>query len=502
MGSKALAGLCSLIVSIGSCCAQYPGAVAPESEYLKGFKSISPTECRGWLDFLASRACDGRGTGQPGFQKAADFVASQFKKFGLKPLGPNGSYFQEVPFTRSRIDDKASFASIQNSSTRLTIGKDLSLRVSSDFDQTAPLAFARADSADELLPDPTVAKDKIVVVVGGKATTKLRSQVFRAGARGILMESGDPIISTWQVRPGQPRNARSGAPPRFTGTITPKAAKDLADGAGVDTAALFGRSAETSTASFIDAKSPLTIKVQVQTESIDAPNVVGLLPGSDPTGELVGIGAHLDHLGDQSGVIYPGADDDGSGITALLAIANAFHVNHTQPKRSILFMAFCGEELGLIGSGYYSSNPILPLSKMNCELQMDMVGRNSYGAQNGDPKRMDIESENVDTMRLVGSKRISTDLDKLIQDANKCIGFKFKYDSEDVYYRSDHYNFAKNGVPIAFMFDGFTPDYHQPTDTIDKINFDKIANCARLYYLVAERASNGPWLTRDVGTSN
>jgi Zn-dependent M28 family amino/carboxypeptidase len=127
---------------------------------------------------------------------------------------------------------------------------------------------------------------------------------------------------------------------------------------------------------------------------------------------------------------------------------------------------------------------------MVAELQMDMVGRDSDGVQNGDPKRVDKKEENIDTMRLVGSKRISTDLHNAVLENNKYIGFKFKWDAEDVYTRSDHYNFAKHGIPIAFLFDGFHPDYHQPTDTVDKINWVKLTNAAKLYYLVGLDLAN------------
>jgi Zn-dependent M28 family amino/carboxypeptidase len=153
-------------------------------------------------------------------------------------------------------------------------------------------------------------------------------------------------------------------------------------------------------------------------------------------------------------------------------------------------MAFCGEEMGLLGSAYYASNPIIPLDKTQCLMQMDMVGRDSFGAQNGDQRRIDKLEENADTMRLVGSKRISQEYDDVIQDINQYVGFKFKYDAEDVYTRSDHYNFAKNGVPIAFQFCGFTPDYHAPTDTVDKINFAKLTNAAKLCYLTLFHVGN------------
>ncbi|HLO99684.1 MAG TPA: M28 family peptidase, partial [Fimbriimonas sp.] len=173
-----------------------------------------------------------------------------------------------------------------------------------------------------------------------------------------------------------------------------------------------------------------------------------------------------------------------------------------KPKRSVLFMAFYGEEMGLLGSRYLSDNSPVPLDNMIAEIQLDMVGRDSYGAQNGDPKRIDKVEENRDTMRLVGSKRISPMLDTIIQQENAAVGFKFKYDAEDVYTRSDHFNFARKGIPIAFFFCGFTPDYHQPTDTVEKINFDKIANTSKLVYLTVHKLGSYPGrLPKDVNPS-
>jgi Zn-dependent M28 family amino/carboxypeptidase len=236
-------------------------------------------------------------------------------------------------------------------------------------------------------------------------------------------------------------------------------------------------------------------------EKIKVANVVGVLPGSDPVlkSEFIGVGSHLDHLGNVGGTVYYGADDDGSGTTAVLMVAKGLAANKLKPKRSTVFMAFYGEEMGLLGSAYLANNPPFDLSKMVAELQLDMVGRDSDGAQNGDMNRIDKASENTDTIRLVGSKRISTTLDTIIQEQNKFIGFRFKYDAEDVYTRSDHYNFAAKGIPIAFFFSGFHPDYHQPTDTVEKINYDKITNTAKLVYLTTHAVAARPGrLPKDV----
>ena len=186
-------------------------------------------------------------------------------------------------------------------------------------------------------------------------------------------------------------------------------------------------------------------------------------------------------------MIYPGADDDGSGSTAMLLVAKALTSNELKPKRSVVFMAFTGEEKGLVGSRYYAANPIMPLEDMSCLLQMDMVGRN-------EEKSGEAPEDNVNTIHLIGSKRISTQLHNMTLAANDYIQFEFEYDEESVYTRSDHYSFAVKGVPITFLFSGFHPDYHRATDTIDKINFDKIVSAARLNYIVVQRVGQLPGL--------
>jgi Zn-dependent M28 family amino/carboxypeptidase len=236
-----------------------------------------------------------------------------------------------------------------------------------------------------------------------------------------------------------------------------------------------------------EAYGKLTIEAGLKSSIINVPNVVGMLEGSDPDlkHEHIGIGSHLDHMGKRGDTIYYGADDDGSGSTAVLLTAEALVKSDVKPKRSIVFMCFAAEEIGLVGSRYYTENPLLPLDDMVCLLQMDMVGRNEETAD-------EPASENVETIHLVGSKRISMDLHGLTISSNRHLGFEFEYDQESVYSRSDHANFARKGVPITFLFSGFHPDYHQPTDTIEKINFEKLTNSAKLNYLVAIQAANRP----------
>jgi hypothetical protein len=471
---------------------QFPGTTEqPPKDLKKGWDSMSIKQAKDILTFLATQ-CDGRGSGQPGFQKAADYVAAHFKAWGLKPMGDNGTYFQNVPFMVSHFEDRGSSIQMISSDQALPAGSGFRMTsIGSNMTATSVVAVVKAGSAVPTFEEGSL-QGRIVLLYADKVTRQLTAALSRQNPAAILTVAAtvpEAGYSVQRVTANSSANQRRG--PRVpTGVISEHAAAFL-------TANLELLEASTSPeggATVALSRHMIKLTANVETKPLGVPNVVALLPGSDLVlkNEYIGIGGHLDHLGKQGTVVYPGADDDGSGSTAVLSIAHAMAVNPRKPKRSILFMTFCGEELGLIGSSWLSEHPMVPLNKMVTELQMDMVARDSYGAQNGDQRRMDVEKENLDTIRLVGSKRISTDLDKVIQEQNKYVGFKFKYDAEDVYTRSDHYNFARKGVPIAFLFDGFTPDYHQPSDTVDKIDFLKLTNSAKLYYLTAYAIADNP----------
>jgi hypothetical protein len=487
------ASVCLFAASASLLYAQYAGTQPVPQQFRKGVDAISIDNARKNLTYL-SVDCEGRGSGQPGFQKAAEYMAAKFKEAGLKPVGDNGTYFQNVPFVRTSIDAAKSFIATEDGATKVIGETNLSFgRLGADVDKTAPVVIIRANGSNAKLPSTDALAGKIVIVAQSGDSRDLSRQIRQASTVAVIRIEDKLARAMPAVRPAGGRGGGGSTSLNFM-SMNRAAAERLCQGLMEEASVLDANEAPDGTAELIDAKTSLHIFAKAATDTVNVPNVVGLLEGSDPTlkNELVGIGAHLDHLGWQGDTVYPGADDDGSGSTALLEIVRAMHLTGAKPKRSILFMAFCGEEMGLIGSGYYSDHPIFPHDQMIAELQMDMVGRDSDGIQNGDRNRVDKKEENVDTMRLVGSKRISTDLHNLIESTNKYIGFKFKWDAEDVYTRSDHYNFAKHGIPIAFLFDGFHPDYHQPTDTVEKINFTKLTNAAKLYYMVALELANNP----------
>jgi len=223
-------------------------------------------------------------------------------------------------------------------------------------------------------------------------------------------------------------------------------------------------------------------------QTIKGENVLGYIEGSDLKDELLIITAHYDHLGKHDSLIFNGADDDASGVSAALEIAEAFMLAKKAghgPRRSILIMPVSGEEKGLLGSRYYTDNPIYPLENTVANLNIDMIGR------------LDDWHDNGNYVYLIGSDRLSYDLHNLNEKINDdYIGIDLDYrfnDKDDpnrYYYRSDHYNFAKNNIPVIFYFNGVHEDYHKPSDTIEKIDFDKINTITRLIFLTAWEIAN------------
>jgi Zn-dependent M28 family amino/carboxypeptidase len=196
---------------------------------------------------------------------------------------------------------------------------------------------------------------------------------------------------------------------------------------------------------------------------------------------------------DDKGAIYPGADDDGSGTTSVLTIAHAMALQ--RPKRSVLVIFHAGEELGLLGSKYNTDySPAVPLDHIIADLNIDMIGRSRPV---DDHEKLDEHLTDTNTIYLVGSNRISTELHKISEETNsdyQKLKLDYYYNDpanpERIYYRSDHWNYAKHNIPVIFYFDGTHVDYHKTTDTIDKIDFDKMTKVARLVFETGWRLAN------------
>ena len=220
----------------------------------------------------------------------------------------------------------------------------------------------------------------------------------------------------------------------------------------------------------------------------ESENILAFIEGTEKPEEIIVVSAHYDHVGTKDGVVYNGADDDGSGTVAVMEIAEAFQEAKKAgkgPKRSILFLHVTGEEHGLLGSKYYSDNPVFDMKNTVVDLNIDMIGRS------------DKENEGKDYVYVIGSEMLSSQLKVINEAANKIthnLELNYKYDdpndTQRLYYRSDHYNFAKHGVPVAFFFNGIHADYHQPTDDPEKIDYPLLQKRAQLVFATAWELAN------------
>ncbi|HLU39029.1 MAG TPA: M20/M25/M40 family metallo-hydrolase [Planctomycetota bacterium] len=437
------------------------------------------------VEVLASPDFAGRGTGQHGFERAAAYVSEQMARIGLEPLGDDGTYRQAVPWTRvegdpaqCRVRGEAGGEVVE-----LAPGPDFAGRVWFDQDATGAPLDVRVPADGDVALDAEEARGKVLLVEltgadldarfagpdGAAAWTALQAKLRAPGPAAVLFVDDARARRLGGLEgttaPGRGSPTR-GAERRPNELFVSRAARDrlLALGAGA------------------------TVRVAIVLREAPAPacNVVGRLRGADEAArdEHVVIGCHLDHLGVKDGVVYPGADDDASGTAAVLALAEALAAAPDRPRRSLVFVAFCGEEVGLQGSRHFVHHCPVPLPSIVAELQLDMIGRSEEGAH-------ETREQNANSLHLIGTEKLSADLHRLCVELNRAAGgFALEWDQEDVFWRSDHVNFARMGVPVAFFFTGFHADYHQPTDTADKIEWDKLERVTRYVQAVARRLAD------------
>ncbi|HEX3100362.1 MAG TPA: M20/M25/M40 family metallo-hydrolase, partial [Pyrinomonadaceae bacterium] len=291
-----------------------------------------------------------------------------------------------------------------------------------------------------------------------------------------------------------------------TFTVTPRVLTAIFAGEKVNANTLFTRTITGDAMESFDIKAPKTVSasVGVKSENIHTQNVVGILEGSDPTlkSEYVAIGAHYDHVGlnpfaPGPDKIWNGADDDGSGTVSVLSIAEAFAKGAVKPKRSMLFIWHCGEEKGLWGSEYFTDHPTVPITSVITELNIDMIGRFQKPGDENHPVNKELPKPGE--IFTIGNTMMSTELGKIADDVNNAflkVNFNLKYadpnDPNRYFYRSDHFNYAKHGVPIIFFMDGTHEDYHQPSDSVEKINFEEMEKVARTIMATGWTLANNP----------
>lgn len=421
------------------------------------------------LVYLAGPEAMGRGTGEVGQAVAAAYIAKEFKAAGLEMIKGNtmNGYLFAYPLKKTTVSP---------SKMKMKIG-DLSLNSGADYETMSSTNFEgeliRINESD--LTTTLDLKDKMAFVVLGtnsdmQVMQRVNRSIMQAGAIGIIygwstFGSSQKALMTMLRSQSGPRfsipnatgPARPGRTPRFTAWLTDEGFQK-------------------TQASFKEGMK-VSFQAGVDEEMITATNVVGVIPGTDPVlkNEYVVLSAHHDHLGGTKDSYYPGADDNGSGTVGLIELARQLKLsNH---KRSILFLSVSGEERGLLGSESFLLNSPIPIQQMIANINMDMIGR--------------LETARVDVAPARVEKGVS-ELTRYAREIASSLGVNLTAEADKYWLRSDHYNFFKRGIPAIFFFDGMgdISDYHQKTDTEDKINYEKISVIVKLLYGVTHRTVN------------
>jgi len=504
--------------------------------------AITPADLMTRVYLYADDSMMGRSAGSEYNLKATAYIAAEVKRMGLMPAGDSGGYFQNVPLVKRELDPSSGL-SVDGVSLRPWdefVPRDPG-RATRSFDGAQAVYAGVLGDSTMLSPEQAAGK---FILIGVRSGPNLppAAQVNRGALLSRYRAAGGIAVVALETFPRQaiaffrqPQITLRDAPPAADTTGMPvyvyvsAATARLFLGAPLDSlrAGALGKTVR-GVVAFVDTPAP-------------ARNVVAILPGSDPTlrGEYVAIGAHNDHVGfdhtpvDHDSIrayndaarrlelaapnhqvtpeqmaqirvnvdslrrahaarrdsIFNGADDDGSGTTSVLEIAEAFAGARVKPKRSLIFVWHTGEELGLFGSQYFTDHPTVPRDSIVAQLNMDMVGRGRADDENnGGPGYL----------QLIGTRRLSTELGDLIETVNTSrrqpFTFDYQFDAtghpEQYYCRSDHYMYARYGIPIAFFTTGNHRDYHQVTDEPQYIDYDKLAHVTQFVYDIATTVAN------------
>jgi Zn-dependent M28 family amino/carboxypeptidase len=508
---------------------QVASTAAPQ----KGAEQITAAQLRDYLTFIASDEMEGRDTPSRGLDLTAKFLAMNLAHWGLKPAGDDGTFFQKIALRRNQVNKEQTRVRLNDQT--LAFGDDY-IALPSNVDVSGPLVFAgngwfvKSKNIDAY--KGIDAKGKIAVIFTSLSGLPrgVSSSDLSSGKPGVdWMDPGQyarqqgvvatVIVPDFQFLANWDRNRQrlSERPAtvvekfqpaetsRFPGiVITPRIANLLFQGEKQNATALFEATfgGEMPEPFELSPTKRMSMTVSGKGDAIATQNVVAVFEGSDPVlkDEYVALGAHYDHVGIGAPVngdtIYNGADDDGSGTTALLAIAEALAKAPTRPKRSVLFNWHAGEEKGLWGSRYFTEYPTIPLQKIVTQINIDMIGRSK---KEGDTNPRNNSLSGPNEIYVIGSKMMSTELGELTEAVNKAylnLTYNYRYDDPKdpnrFFLRSDHYNYARKGIPIVFFFDGEHEDYHRPGDEPQKIDYDKMQKIVRTVYVMTWEIANRP----------
>ncbi len=458
--------------------------------------SITETDVKRRINIIADDSMMGRDTPSRGLELTAQYVADQFKSFGLKPGGEKGTYFLRYAIDRKQLDQSGSIV-------RFMAGGQ---QAQMDLTHDARFIFGGVPTGTVtgpvlLVGGPLTTEDAAKLDVKGKLVLfaldygkplpgSVQQALFalaQGGAKGIIILSNRDSAAFAQrvAQQGHPHlnvqgDAGEGVPPFLE--VHERALGPVLEAASINLAELRGAATLTSQmAPGVEVSMTITERVL---EAASAPISIGVLEGSDPKlkNEYLVYSAHMDHIGITPGKpdsINNGADDDGSGTAGVMELAEAFTRKGARPKRSVIFMTVSGEEKGLWGSRYFSEHPTVPLGQIVADLNIDMIGRNWK-----------------DTIVAIGKEHSSLGATLNRVDAAHpelhMIAIDDRWPEENFYSRSDHFNFARKGVPILFFFNGVHADYHQVTDSPDKIDGEKEARILQLLFYLGQDIGNAP----------
>ncbi len=488
------------------------------------------------LYIYADDSMQGRETGQIGNVKATDYIAAEARRLGLKPAGDSGTYFQTLPIKTRTFDSTSTF--VVNGGGLAPYTDYLALGRTSVSLPSVAIVYGGAlgDSVHQLPTDRAQGKLVVLNTVGGFASLRLlRRAPTIAGAAAIALIALDgipPFFITTLRRPQTFLDDNATPPPAATPILLISSAA---------AAKMFTTPVDSLAVGAAGGTASIDVRYLIAPAPYPARNVVGIVPGSDPKlrGEYVAIGAHNDHIGlatrplDHDSIriwnhvvrpegaddaakqaspaqqvevdslltayrgahhdgtrldsISNGADDDGSGTVTVLEIAERIATLAQKPRRSILFVWHTGEEKGLLGSRYFTDHPTVARDSIVAQLNLDMVGRGDPGDETGRTKEGVPLHGSSGYLQLVGSRRLSTELGDLIEQVNKAdhhdLTFDYAMDADghpsNIYCRSDHYEYARYGIPITFFTTGLHSDYHQVTDEpeyIDYAHMERVGN--------------------------
>ena len=508
--------------------AQVPSRVQP------GHDSIQAIRLKADLTFLSSDALEGRRSLERGSEVAIQWIASQFAAAGLKPL-IGDSYLQPVPLIEYTADRAGTTLAVRiGDKTETYRGPDVTASFPHEVTVSGSVIFAGYGiTAPELNYDDYKgidARGKIVLifnhepqenesasVFNGKGNTRYTnntSKLWNARQHGAVavLTMADPSHPAPAQTAGQ--GGRGG---RGQGAQRPRIPTEaLAEGGpGIPSVAVSARLAESlftaagktpaEVQNAIDSKltpTPFAIPnttIDLRTVIADrrranSSNVAGLIEGSDPMlkAETIVFSGHFDHDGTGPAGTYHGADDNGSGTVGVVELARAYALNPVKPRRSLLFIVFAAEERGLLGSHYYVTNPLRRLATTRAEINFDMIGRNEAADSRVNTV---ISADTSNELALIGT-HYSPDYREVVERHNKTTGLKlnYKWDQDaaaQILFRSDQYPFLLHNIPAVWWFTGFHPDYHQVSDTVEKINFEKMTRILKLAYLTGFEFADG-----------